>query len=370
VRSTTDDLEIQVRQQPWPGSDVVSQNVAVAMRVAGDRVGVYRGDPLVVRANGRPVLLKRDIRLPGGGTIKPLRQGQIDVVWPDASAVRVIPTGDLSTDVIVSLAEARQGRVAGLLGNNDRASGDADDFTTRGGRRLDPKAVKETGKRAYNLLYRVFGESWRVTSKTSLFDYAPGQSTRTFTDRRFPARIASPEALKARERRRAEAVCKRMLIQDPLVFRNCVLDVASTGFLSFAVSASTAERSVTKARKAKPPPTGKPGATVRFGTKTYTYRPSSSQDGCDRDGKDIRFAAQFTASPGRKLVYGFKLVVQKGSKDGTYTSGVGIVFEVENQTPVEIQQPKVTLAGKRTRGTFSGVASTPGKEAVSGSFRC
>ena len=74
--------------------------------------------------------------------------------------------------------------------------------------------------------------------------------------------------------------------------------------------------------------------------------------------------------PGKKLIYGFKLTVAKGTKDGTYTTGVGVIFEIENQTPVGIENLKVTLAGNRSRGTFSGSASTPGKEPVSGSFRC
>jgi hypothetical protein len=373
VKSTSDDLEIQVRQQPWPGpqNKTVAQNVAVAMRVAGDRVGVYKGNPLVVRVNRRPVLLgKKDLRLPGGGTIKPLPEGQLDVVWPDSSAVRVVPTGDLSTDVIVSLAVSRQGRVRGLLGNDDPTSSDADDFTTRGGRRLDQELVRGTGRRAYNLLYHVFGESWRITQKSSLFDYARGQSTGTFTDRRFPARILSPEALDARQRRNAEAVCRRMRLTSARVFRNCVLDVASTGFFSFAVSASTAERSARLAKNAPKPIPRKPGATVRWAGKTYTFRPSSSQDGCDVDSKDIRFSVQFTRSPGRKVVFGFKLVVVKGTKDGTYKTGVGAVFEIEYQVPVEIENLTVTLSGLRTRGTFSGNASTPGKEPVSGSFSC
>jgi hypothetical protein len=351
---------------------VVAQNVAVAMRVAGDRVGVYTGDPFVVRVNRKPVFLgKKDLRLPRGGTIKPLRQGQLDVLWPDGSAVRVIPTGDLSTDVIVSLAPSRQGKIAGLLGDNDSDSNDADDFTTRGGRRLDPEAIRGTGRLAYNLLYRAFGESWRVSNRTSLFDYARGQSTKTFTDRRFPARIASPEAIEAGLRKKAEAICRRMRIQDPRVLRNCILDVASTGFFSFAVSASTAERSVKKARKSpKPAPPKNRGAIVRWAGKTYVYRPSI-QDGCStynvQGGKvfDVQFTVAVTTKNGDDF---FKLALLGATKDGTYTKGSAF-FRV-NKLPIEIQNIEVKLAGNRTRGTFSGVDSTPAKQPVTGSFQC
>ena len=39
----------------------------------------------------------------------------------------------------------------------------------------------------YAVLYKKFADSWRVTDKTSLFVYAPGTSTKTFTDRGWPA---------------------------------------------------------------------------------------------------------------------------------------------------------------------------------------
>ena len=39
----------------------------------------------------------------------------------------------------------------------------------------------------YVTLYKTFADSWRVTDKTSLFVYAPGTSTKTFTDPDWPA---------------------------------------------------------------------------------------------------------------------------------------------------------------------------------------
>jgi len=372
VRSVTGDFEVQVRQEPYPGSKVVSINTAAAMRVAGDRVAVYRGLPLTVRVNGQPVRLgKKDVKLPRGGTLRPLRQGQIDVIWPEGTVVRIIPPTDVAIDIIVSLATSRLGKVRGLLGDNDGNT--ADDVETRSGSRLDPEGIRGTDKRAYNLLYRVFGDSWRVTPKGSLFDYAPGQSTRTYTNRRFPARIATTKELTPELRRKAEKVCRRMGFTSKRVLDACILDVAQTGNFGFATALALSELGAKKTKKKAPPPpppAKKPGATVVWAGKTYTYRPASSQDGCEKAGKDIKFSAQFTASPGRKLAYGFKLFVLKGTKDGTYTTGVGTIFEIEDQILIAIEQLKVTLAGSRTRGTFSGTASTAAKEPVSGSFRC
>ena len=39
----------------------------------------------------------------------------------------------------------------------------------------------------YVALYQTFADAWRVTDQTSLFVYAPGTSTKTFTDRDWPA---------------------------------------------------------------------------------------------------------------------------------------------------------------------------------------
>ena len=265
VRSTVDDLEVQVRQQPWPGSKVVSMNTAAAMRVAGDRVAIYKGRPLTVRVNGRQVLLgKKELRLPHGGTVKPLRRGEVEVVWPDGSVARVVPTLDLMIDVIVSLSSSRSGKVTGLLGNAD---GNFDnDFVTRRGRRLDSKLIRATGKRSHDALYRVFGDSWRITPRTSLFDYAPGQSTNTFTNRRFPAEVVSAGTLPPAARRTAEAACRRLRIKAARVLENCALDVASTGHLGFATAAATIEKSVRQkgggGTKPSPPPGG--GAAGRW----------------------------------------------------------------------------------------------------------
>lgn len=377
VRSTNSELEVQVRQEPWPGSKVVSMNTAAAMRVAGDRVTVYKGQPLSVRVNGRPVLLTtKDVRLPKGGVIRPLSQGQLDVIWPDGTVVRVTPPTNMAIDLTVSLAPKWLGKVTGLLGDNDGNT--ADDFKTRGGRALDAKVIQGTDKRAYNLLYRVFGGSWRVSSKTSLFDYASGQSTRTFTDARFPARIVTVENVSPAARRKAEKICRRMGLVQKDVLDACILDVAQTGSYGFSTALALAQLGTKKAKKPAPPPppppAGKPpGATLMFAGKTYSYKRAGAGDGCSTSSSVPRFSVTFRGYGGKTLSYGFKLAVNAGTKDGTYTAGVGLVFEGQfggKLIPILVENLKVTLTGKRTRGTFAGTASTPGGDPVSGSFSC
>ncbi len=68
VKSLIDNLEIQSRMAPWGSSRVVSVNSAVAMNVAGDKVGVYVDRSPALYVNGSPTSLGSEaLLLPGGG---------------------------------------------------------------------------------------------------------------------------------------------------------------------------------------------------------------------------------------------------------------------------------------------------------------
>lgn len=95
----------------------------------------------------------------------------------------------------------------------------------------------------YATLYKTFANSWRVTNKTSLFVYAPGTSTKTFTDHDWPAekppcklkpqlRIPRMPILKSMPISKAERICRAVTMKD--LNRNCVFDVATTGDKIFA----------------------------------------------------------------------------------------------------------------------------------------
>lgn len=95
----------------------------------------------------------------------------------------------------------------------------------------------------YNMLYKTFAESWRVNDQNSLFVYAPGTSTATYTDRAWPAekppcklqpQLEFPGAplhmgMPLDEARR---ICRGVTEDD--LHRDCVFDVATTGDESFA----------------------------------------------------------------------------------------------------------------------------------------
>jgi len=209
VKSTTDDLEIQERQEPFKSPDV-TVNSAVAMSVAGDRVEVDRG--LVLRVNGTE---GAPGALPHGGTVAS-EQGVITVTWPDGSQARLSTIGPWGVVYLFEPAPARGGQLVGLLGDS-------------------PQLVGRDGH-VYASPYGRFGDSWRIAQAGSLFTYAPGKSTASYTYRRTPR----PVKLPARTRAAAAAACAS--ITNPLIRRDCVLDVGVTGERAFATAGAQLQR--------------------------------------------------------------------------------------------------------------------------------
>ena len=237
ARSKAGDLEVQAREEPYPGSTTLAINTAIGLRVAGDRVAVYKGEPLLVRVNGGGYIpTGKGRQLPHGGRIRRVNSTELEVDWPDGTAARIWSVSSWGVAVLLRPAPARRGTLSGLLGNYDGV--DTNDFVTRTGRRLSADATPRTRR----LLYRTFGESWRVRPRESLFDYAPGQSTRTFTNRRFPHAASPLAGLSAAARRRAERVCRRLGIRNPQILAACILDVAATGDNRFATAGRRLER--------------------------------------------------------------------------------------------------------------------------------
>jgi hypothetical protein len=97
----------------------------------------------------------------------------------------------------------------------------------------------------YAALYEKFANAWRVTNTTSLFDYAPGTSTDTFTVKSwpgFPPRCVAPNSNPTQplSREYAEALCRE--VKDKNTQKACVFDVMITGERGFANTYIMAER--------------------------------------------------------------------------------------------------------------------------------
>jgi len=224
VQAHDDGLNVQTRTASWRGSRVVSVNTAVAMDVAGDRVGLYVLPGLSVLVNGSPVDASEPIQLPRGGRLE-IDAGDYLITWPDGNQARVRPRSTY-LNVKVLLMGARRAQMEGLLGNFDGVAGN--DLVARG-----TDAPLGTSL-SYEQLYREYGDSWRITQDESLFDYEDGATTETYTDRSFPAAIVTTESLPPDARAAAEQTCRNAGVTDPILVEACVLDVALTKDALFA----------------------------------------------------------------------------------------------------------------------------------------
>jgi hypothetical protein len=217
-----DGMEVQVRTVPWGVSGSVSVNSAVAVRVGADRLAFYGREEATL--NGEPTTFTSSATLlPGGGSV--VRSGvRHSVRWPDGSQVTVDASYVYLT-VAVYLADGRSGNVVGLLGDFDGVP-EAQVFT-RDGTLLE-------GPIDFGTFYNVYAESWRVTQEESLFDYGPGETTETHTDRAFPRGLLRVADLNPSLVAEAELVCEAAGVTDPDWLEACILDVAATGDTTFA----------------------------------------------------------------------------------------------------------------------------------------
>lgn len=229
TRSLEDNFAVQIRFGSL-GNPGISYNTAIAMQVGSNRVAIYATQSPATYINGTPTEVSESIQLPGGGTVD-FTSGAYFVTWPDSSRVRVYDRVSY-LDVQVTIPEERAGEVIGLLGNaNDDRS---DDLTTQTGVQIPTSPTRTE-------LYEQFGHSWRITQSESLFNYASGENTETFTNRALPTTIVNTRSLTAEQRQQAEQVCRDAGVTDPILLENCVLDVALTGDKSFATATADVE---------------------------------------------------------------------------------------------------------------------------------
>ncbi|NEP80128.1 MAG: hypothetical protein F6K39_19355, partial [Okeania sp. SIO3B3] len=223
VESDSGDLNIQVRQEPVGASDSVSQNTAVATIIDGIRIGLYtEGDPLLI--DGVPTEIgNRESIAVGSGRIYRSDNTYTIVYEDDNPDSDQLVTTVFSNRVNLStfLSEARQGSIAGLLGNFN--NNPDDDITTRDGTVLEQPV--STGQ-----LYGQYANSWRITQEESLFDYNPGENTDTFTDQSFPAREITLDDLDPVLRAQAEQLVDQAGITDPALRQTAIIDLVFTDF--------------------------------------------------------------------------------------------------------------------------------------------
>lgn len=242
---------LQIRTERYVGQTSVI--TAAAMNVNGDRLGFYtrpdnrillNGKPIELTCSGPPqIVCEPSASLPKGGIVRqPPSDGPgkitFEVTWPEGDVIRLRVRKGYMDLKAYPPAEPR-GRVSGLLGAPD---GDPfNDLTTRGGLRL-PLHL------SFSDLYHRFGDGWRITDETSLFDYEPGLHTSDYTDLSAPEQLIGTEDLDPVTLGWAREACVAAGITTPILLDNCSLDVAMMGDAQLVDSYSGEAEPLARAR--------------------------------------------------------------------------------------------------------------------------
>jgi hypothetical protein len=247
-------LEIQTRQAPVatvtnPGPDpydglamCVSINTAVAARVGKHRVTYEPNLSGVPDPSGLQLRVDGVLTTPGPSGIDLGNRGRItntpapgglEIDFPDGSELFVTPgwwadQGRWYVNLDIAPAQAGDG-LAGPFAPKSWLPALPD------GTSMGPMPTSLHDR--YVGLYQKFADAWRVTSGNSLFDYAPGTSTDTFTMRTWPPEqppCAIPGAIpvEAVSEHVAKQACQSVTGENA----HCVFDVMVTGNPGFATT--------------------------------------------------------------------------------------------------------------------------------------
>jgi hypothetical protein len=245
AKSIKNHFEVQARQSPQDNN--FSLNTAVAFNVAGDRLCYYTGEKpdnhfSPWRLDGQPLSLNgRTYFLPHGGTLN-LNGRYYTISWPTGENVILESrSGQMGfLNLTIEMFDCDRGEFEGLLGNANGII--EDDFNGRNSSRQRPvyasfssfgnpmlQQASANAEREYlNFLARDFAEDWRVTDQTTLFDYAIGLTTATYTDRSFPREHFTVSDLPTDRRNASRKKCEDMGISADEM-PGCIFD---NGFLN------------------------------------------------------------------------------------------------------------------------------------------
>lgn len=254
------DMEIQTRQtpiattftvaNPYTGlATCVSLNTAVAARVGTRRVtfqpnlsGVPDPSGLQLRIDGVVTVLGSDgLSLGPGGRVSRSDGGGIQIDFPDGTVLIVTPGFWTSQGKwYLYLAVFNTPAQEGIMGATAPGSWLP---ALSNGTALGP--MPTSLHQRYLDLNQTFANSWRVTNATSLFDYAPGESTATFTfpswpNETLPCVVPQQPTAKPLDLSVARQLCRE--IKDKNMNEACVFDVAVTGERAFAKTYQIAQR--------------------------------------------------------------------------------------------------------------------------------
>jgi hypothetical protein len=308
VKSTSDNLDVQVREQRFPGAADVALDTAAAMQVGPNIVELAADESgrLQLWVNRR-ALAYGARALAGGGKISVENSESATVTWPDGTAVSVFSgytgaiahetvtcNGSDEIDVFVKVAASRAGHLEGLLGDpgepfDELVGGDGAVYS------LDQLTTPWESAQDFDVLYHQFAQSWRITQQTSLFYYPEGTSTASFTDLNFPSKALTVASLTPTTVAAAKRDCKAEGVTNPYLLSDCVYDLGLAGGRDVCLSGAEArvqavtggptatalpESSGALLPSSTPPPSGGlPTTTTTRPTTTKTGTPSPGGTG-------------------------------------------------------------------------------------------
>jgi hypothetical protein len=263
-----DGTEVQVRQSPIPSDNprnwvpspipakyendgllsCVSGNTAVAARVGTHRVTYEPCFGGGACSNGLQLRIDGQVKTQGanfgnGGSVETSSDG-IVIDFPDGKILNVSGSLPLLTlefsglGVVSKSAGAPESGLAGVVPNGSWLP------RLPNGASVGPMPTALHDR--YDTLNKTFGNAWRVTNSNSLFDYAPGTSTATFTNTAWPVENATSCSIPGQKAtphisaEAAEEACKS--ITNATLHSSCVFDVQVTGITHLANTYAVTER--------------------------------------------------------------------------------------------------------------------------------
>jgi subtilisin family serine protease len=240
-------MEIQVRQTPVSTANAitdgysgltsgVSINTAVAARVGTHRVsyqmktnGNSASSGLELKVDGVVVTPMADgLDLGAGGRVVSAPGGGIQIDFPEQTTLVVTPywwgwNNVWYLDVTVLHTSATEG----IMGARYKGS-----WLPRLANGSVLGAMPAAMHDRYVDMYVKFADSWRVNNDTSLFDYAPDTSTKTFTFKEWPKEnppyvIGNGPVAKPVKRQIAQQLCRGVVGKNDNA--DCMFDVMVTG---------------------------------------------------------------------------------------------------------------------------------------------
>lgn len=248
------DMQIQTRQSPIATANpiynnhteltsCVSANTAVAVQMGSHRVsyqpdlnGLANPDGMDLRIDG--VLHNIDplgisVGNSGGRVLSSPSGNGIEIEFPDGTSLIADSWfWNSQQKWMLQLSVFSTPADEGLLGmvNNGNWLPALSNGGTLGAKPASPN-------QRYIDLNKTFADSWRVTHASSLFDYAPGQSTDTFTNKNWPPQsgpcvVPNSPPVQPISVDDAVALCRQ--VEDRNENKDCIVDVQLTGEKGFA----------------------------------------------------------------------------------------------------------------------------------------